>query len=176
MLRVLLGVNLLALAVAFIQSPGVADWAARYVEMAALVEPLLLLVLGLLAGLRNPLRALPLRLGQACVMALVAGLAYAQSLFWQSLGFGDGGNPLRPAILAAARATGSASPQGRSACWGPPTPARARLLARSCTAASPGTPALPRPTGLGSAEHRSRSAPRRIWLRARVRPGQASGG
>jgi len=102
MLRVLLGVNLLALAVAFIQSPGVADWAARYVEMAALVEPLLLLVLGLLAGLRNPLRALPLRLGQACVVALVAGLAYAQSLFWQSLGFGEGGNPLRPAILAAA--------------------------------------------------------------------------
>ena len=102
MLRVLLGVNLLALAVAFIQSPGVADWAARYVEMAALVEPLLLLVLGLLAGLRNPLRALPLRVGQASVVALVAGLAYAQSLFWQSLGFGDGGNPLRPAILAAA--------------------------------------------------------------------------
>jgi len=43
-----------------------------------------------------------LRLGQACVVALVAGLAYAQSLFWQSLGFGEGGNPLRPAILAAA--------------------------------------------------------------------------
>ncbi len=102
MLRVLLGVNLLALAVAFIQSPGVAEWAARYVEMAALVEPLLLLVLGLLAGLRNPLRALPLRVGQAGVVALVAGLAYAQNLFWQSLGFGDGGNPWRPAILAAA--------------------------------------------------------------------------
>jgi len=102
MLRVLLGVNLLALAVAFIQSPSVADWAARYVEMAALVEPLLLLVLGLLAGLRNPLRALPLRVGQAGVVALVAGLAYAQNLFWQSLGFGDGGNPWRPAILAAA--------------------------------------------------------------------------
>ncbi len=104
MLRVLLGVNVLALAVAFIQAPGVADWSARYVEMAALVEPLLLLALGLLAGLRNPLRALPLRVGQACVVALVASLAYAQHLFWQSLGFGDGGNPLRPVILAAAAA------------------------------------------------------------------------
>ncbi|WP_153145275.1 sensor histidine kinase [Dechloromonas sp. H13] len=104
MLRVLLGANLLALAVAFVQSPGIADWTARYVEMAALVEPLLLLVLGLLAGLRNPLRALPLRLGQACVVALVAGLAFAQHLFWQSLGFGDGGNPLRPVLLAAAAA------------------------------------------------------------------------
>jgi len=102
MLRVLLGVNLLAFAIAFIQSPGIADWAARYVEMAALVEPLLLLVLGLLAGLRNPLRALPLRVGQVFVVVLVAGLAYAQNLFWQSLGFGDGGNPLRPVILAAA--------------------------------------------------------------------------
>lgn len=102
MLRVLLGVNLLALAVAFIQSPGLADWMVRYVEMAALVEPLLLLVLGLLAGLRNPLRGLPLRLGQACVVALVAGLAYAQNVFWQSLGFGDGSNPWRPPILAAA--------------------------------------------------------------------------
>ncbi|HYO28862.1 MAG TPA: histidine kinase [Azonexus sp.] len=102
MLRVLLGANLLALAVAFIQSPGLAEWMGRYVEMAALVEPLLLLALGLLAGLRNPLRALPLRLGQVSVVALVAGLAYAQQLFWQSLGFGDGANPLRPVVLAAA--------------------------------------------------------------------------
>jgi two-component system sensor histidine kinase AlgZ len=36
------------------------------------------------------------------VVALVAGLAYAQQLFWQSLGFGDGANPLRPVVLAAA--------------------------------------------------------------------------
>lgn len=102
MLRVLLGVNVLALAVAFLQSPGPAEWLARYVETAALVEPLLLLALGFLAGLRNPLRALPLRLGQACVVALVAGLAYGQHLFWQSLGFGDGANPLRPVVIAAA--------------------------------------------------------------------------
>ena len=102
MLRILLGVNLLALAVAFVQSPDWAEWMTRYVEMAALVQPLLLAVLGLLAGLRNPLRALPLRLGQASVVALVGGLAFAQQIFWQSLGFGDGGNPLRPVILAAA--------------------------------------------------------------------------
>ncbi|MBL8417296.1 MAG: histidine kinase [Dechloromonas sp.] len=100
MLRVLLGVNLLALAVAFVQSPGWADWMARYVEMAALVQPLLLVVLGLLAGLRNPLRALPLRIGQACVVALVGFLAFAQQIFWQSLGFGDGVDLLRPVILA----------------------------------------------------------------------------
>ena len=102
MLRVLLGVNLLALAVAFIQSPGLADWMARYVEMAALVEPLLLLALGLLAALRDPLRSLPLRLGQLVVVILAGGLAYAQNLFWQSLGFGDGGNALRPVLLTMA--------------------------------------------------------------------------
>jgi len=102
MLRVLLGVNIMALAAALVQSPGLAEWGARYVEMAALVQPLLLLALGLLAGVRNPLRALPLRLGQICVVALVGGLAYGQQLFWQSLGFGDVVNPWRPVILAVA--------------------------------------------------------------------------
>ena len=102
MLRVLLGVNLLALAVAFIQSPGLADWMARYVEMAAPVEPLLLLALGALAALRDPLRRLPLRLGQLVVVVVAGGLAYAQNLFWQSLGFGDSGNALRPVVLAMA--------------------------------------------------------------------------
>ena len=56
MLRVLLGVNAMALAAALIQSPAPAGWVARYVEMAALVEPLLLLALGLLAALRDVLR------------------------------------------------------------------------------------------------------------------------
>ena len=102
MLRVLLGINLLALAVAFIQSPGLADWMARYVEMAALVEPLLLLALGALAASRDPLRRLPLRLGQLVVVVVAGGLAYAQNLFWQSLGFGDSGNALRPVVLAMA--------------------------------------------------------------------------
>ena len=102
MLRVLLGVNVMALADALIQAPEPAGWLARYVEMAALVEPLLLLALGLLAALRDVLRKLPLRLGQLAVVMLVAGLAFAQNSFWQSLGFGDGANPLRPMLLAMA--------------------------------------------------------------------------
>lgn len=100
MLRVLLGVNLLALAAALVQAPTVAGWAARYVEMAALVEPLLLLALGVLAALRDVLRRLPSRLGQAAVVLLVAALALGQNLFWQSLGFGDGANAWRPVLLA----------------------------------------------------------------------------
>jgi len=63
---------------------------------------LLLLALGLLAALRDVLRKLPLRLGQLAVVMLVAGLAFAQNSFWQSLGFGDGANPLRPMLLAMA--------------------------------------------------------------------------
>ena len=100
MLRVLLGVNVMALAAALVQAPAPAGWVARYVEMAALVEPLLLLALGLLAALRDVLRRQPLRLGQLAVLLLVAGLAFAQSLFWQSLGFGNGGEALRPMLLA----------------------------------------------------------------------------
>jgi hypothetical protein len=79
MLRVLLGVNLLALAVAWSRRRRPAEWMARYVEMAALVEPLLLLALGLLAALRDVLRRLPLRLGQLAVVLLVGGWLLARA-------------------------------------------------------------------------------------------------
>jgi two-component system sensor histidine kinase AlgZ len=104
MLRILLGANLLALAAALLQAPGLAGWMARYVELAALVEPLLLLSLGLLAALRDLLRKLPLRAGQACVILLVAGLAVAQQQFWQSLGLAEPGSATRAALLAAGAA------------------------------------------------------------------------
>ena len=100
MLRVLLGVNGLALAAALVQSPTLAGWGARYVEMAALVEPLLLLSLGLLALLRDILRTLPQRLGQGAVVALAAALAVGQQHFWQSLGLAESGGAGRAALLA----------------------------------------------------------------------------
>jgi two-component system sensor histidine kinase AlgZ len=99
MLRVLLGVNVLALAAALVQAPGLAGWGARYVEMAALVEPLLLVCLGVCALLRDVLRRLPERAAQACVVAIAAGLAVAQQAFWQSLGLAEAG-ALRAAVLA----------------------------------------------------------------------------
>jgi two-component system sensor histidine kinase AlgZ len=104
MLRILLGANLLALAAALLQAPGLAGWMARYVELAALVEPLLLLSLGLLAALRDVLRKLPLRAGQACVVLLASGLAVAQQQFWQSLGLAEPGSVTRAALLAAGAA------------------------------------------------------------------------
>ena len=99
MLRVLLGVNALALAAALVQAPGLAGWGARYVELAALVEPLLLVCLGVCALLRDVLRRLPERMAQACVVAIAAGLAVVQQSFWQSLGLADAGG-VRAALLA----------------------------------------------------------------------------
>jgi len=104
MLRVMLGVNALALLAALVQSPDLADWLARYVELAALVEPLLLLVLGLLAGLRDVLWRLPPRAGQAVVLVLCAGLTYGLFAAWQWLAFGEGVSVWRQMLLAGAAA------------------------------------------------------------------------
>lgn len=102
MLRVLLGVNALALLGALVQAVTLEQWLVRFVDMAALVEPLLLVALGLLAGLRDMLRRLPLRLGQLAVLLLVIVLAAGQQVYWQSLGFPEGGGGLRVQLLAAA--------------------------------------------------------------------------
>ncbi|HJV93454.1 MAG TPA: histidine kinase [Azonexus sp.] len=102
MLRVLLGVNVLALFAALVQAPDLAAWPGRYVELAAIVEPWLLICLGLLAILRNALWRLPLRLGQGLVLALAGGLACGLYVYWQSLLPGDTGSPWRAAVLATA--------------------------------------------------------------------------
>ena len=67
-LRVLLGINALALLAALIKSPNLRAWPEHYIELAAIVEPLVLISLGLLALLRDFLRRLPLRqIGRAHV-------------------------------------------------------------------------------------------------------------
>ena len=100
MLRVLLGVNFLTLNAALVQAPALDQWLGQFVDMAALVEPLLLLTLGLLAVLRDLLRRLPLRLGQVMVVGLVMALAFSQQFYWQSLGFPEEGSGLRVVLLA----------------------------------------------------------------------------
>ncbi|HEX6734962.1 MAG TPA: histidine kinase [Azonexus sp.] len=105
MLRVLLGGNLLALAAALVQAPDLASWPERFVALAAVVEPWLLICLGLLSLGRDLLWRLPLRAGQAAVLVLAGGLAFALYAYWQSLLPIDTGNPWRPALLAMA-ATG----------------------------------------------------------------------
>jgi two-component system sensor histidine kinase AlgZ len=91
MLRILLGVNLIALAAALVQSAGIGDWLPRYVDLAAWVQPLLLLNLLLLALFGNVLRRLPLWLGQAAVIMLAAGSSVLLLDFWRFMGFDDGG-------------------------------------------------------------------------------------
>ena len=103
MLRVLLGVNFLALAAALVQSAGVGDWLQRYVDMAAWVQPLLLFNLLLLAVLGSLLQRLPLWLGQLLVVVLAAASAVLLLDFWRFMTLDDGGWPrlLRAGMLGA---------------------------------------------------------------------------
>ncbi|MDR1995241.1 histidine kinase [Azonexus sp.] len=100
MLRVLLGVNALALAAALLQVPELALWPSRFVDLAAIVEPLLLISLGLLSLGRGLLWRLPLRAGQALVLVLAGGLAFALYGYWGWLLPDDAGSPWRAALLA----------------------------------------------------------------------------
>lgn len=104
MLRVLLGINVLAGLAALLQVADLSGWPGRYVELAAVVEPWLLLCLGLLSLLRDALWRLPLRLGQGLVLGLAGALAFALYTYWQSLVPGDAGSPWRVALLATAAA------------------------------------------------------------------------
>lgn len=105
MLRAMLGINLLAALAALILAPDLGTWVGRYIELAAVVQPLLLISLGLLSLLRDLLWRLPLRLGQACVLGLVGGIAAALYLFAGSLGLDDGVSAWRAIILAMAATT-----------------------------------------------------------------------
>jgi two-component system sensor histidine kinase AlgZ len=104
MLRVLLGINVLAALAALLLTSDTANWVSQYLELAAVVEPLLLLGLGLLSLLRDILWRLPLRLGQACVLGLAGGIAAALYFYAASLGLAEGGSMWRSALLAMAAA------------------------------------------------------------------------
>ncbi|UCV15675.1 sensor histidine kinase [Quatrionicoccus australiensis] len=102
MLRVLLGINGLALLAALVMAPDIAGWPGRFIELTAVVEPLLLIGLASLAFLRDVLWRLPLRLGQFLVLALVGGLTGGLFIYWQSLMLSEGGSPGRAILLALA--------------------------------------------------------------------------
>ena len=91
MLRILLGVNVFALAAALVQSRDPGDWVQRYVDMAASVQPLLLLNLSLLALFARGIRLLPVRYGQlaVCLLSVVTTILLAD--FWRFMGFDEGG-------------------------------------------------------------------------------------
>lgn len=101
MLRILLGVNLLALMAALVLAGGISEWVRRFVDLAAWVQPLLLFNLALLASISPLLRRLPVGGGRMLVL-LLAGLSSALFLdFWQFMGMDEGGwqRALRAAVL-----------------------------------------------------------------------------
>ena len=102
MLRLLIGVNLLALAAALVLVPDIRGWPQRFLEMAAWVEPQLLAALLLLALVRDLLWRLPMPYGVALVLILVMGQAALFADFWRFMGFVDGGweTLVRVALLA----------------------------------------------------------------------------
>ena len=103
MLRVLLGVNLLALGAALIQSAEIGDWIQRFVDMAAWVQPLLLFNLSLLALSGSLLRYLTPWVGSLLVVLVAAGSAALLVDFWHFMGVEGGGwqRLLRDALLGA---------------------------------------------------------------------------
>jgi two-component system sensor histidine kinase AlgZ len=104
MLRVLLGVNALALLAALVQAGDVGKWLDSYLQLAAVVEPLLLIELGLLSLGRNVLWRLPVRYGQSIVVGLAGLLAGAIFLYARSLLLVEVGGVLRAMLLAMATA------------------------------------------------------------------------
>lgn len=102
MLRTLLGVNLLALGAALVQSQGVQDSLQHFIDMAAWVQPLLLFNLALLAVLANPLQRAPTWVGRLAVLLLAAASAIVLSALWSQLIFADaaGESLLRAGLLA----------------------------------------------------------------------------
>ena len=101
MLRSLLGVNLLAFVAALVQSRGVSDSVQNYIDMAAWVQPLLLVNLALLAVLGKQLQRLPVWIGRATVVLLAVGSAMLLSDLWRFLTFDEGGSQrlLRAGLL-----------------------------------------------------------------------------
>ncbi len=104
MLRVLLGGNGLALLAALVQAGDISKWLENYLQLAAVVEPLLLIQLGLLSLARDALWRLPLRVGQTAVLGLAGCLAALLFLYARTLALVDAGAALRAVLLSMATA------------------------------------------------------------------------
>ncbi|QKS31476.1 MAG: Sensor histidine kinase YpdA [Accumulibacter sp.] len=102
MLRILLGVNLLALLAALVRQEGLVACLQDYVAMAAWLQPLLLFNLAVLALLGNRLQGLAGWSARALVVVLAATSAALLSLLWSLLTFDEWGwqGLLRAGLLA----------------------------------------------------------------------------
>lgn len=91
MLRIVLGVNLLALTAALVKSEGIIDWPLRFLEVTAWAEPLLLLNLLLAVSFDSLLRRLRPPLGHLALVLTSAGSAALLLDFWRFMAFDGGG-------------------------------------------------------------------------------------
>lgn len=101
-LRILLGVNFLALAAALVQSQGVDESLRRYMEMAVWVQPLLLTNVALLTLLSRMLHRVSVSFGRLLVVLLAAGSAVLLTELWAAMSFDAGGvqRLIRAGLLA----------------------------------------------------------------------------
>ena len=104
MLRVLLGINAIALLAALVRSAELGEWLSRFVELAAWVQPLLLLDLAVLALLSPLLQRTSVVIGRVVVVTVAVVSAVLWVDFWRFMGIDEGGwsHLLRAALLAAA--------------------------------------------------------------------------
>lgn len=102
-LRCLLGVNLLTLIAALIQSDLVAQTLQRYLDLALWVQPLLLFNLALLALIGRMLARIPLWLARMLIVLQAGSSAAMLHDFWRLMNFVDGGGQrlLRAGLLGA---------------------------------------------------------------------------
>ncbi len=88
-LRVLLGANALAALAALVQPGGLVAWPGHFVLLAAWLEPVLLVALGILAAARDSLARLPIEAGRAVVAGVVVTVAWLQYRLWLQLGLAE---------------------------------------------------------------------------------------
>ncbi|HPP47538.1 MAG TPA: histidine kinase, partial [Accumulibacter sp.] len=102
-LRCLIGVNLLTLVAALMQSDLFAQCLQRYFDLALWVQPLLLFNLALLALIGKMLQQIPLWLARALIVLQAGCSAAMLHEFWRLMNFVDGGGQrlLRAGILGA---------------------------------------------------------------------------
>jgi two-component system sensor histidine kinase AlgZ len=100
-LRALVGVNAAMVAAAAVQSQSLAEVPQRAVEMAAFLEPVLLLCIVILYLLARPLLALPYLAGAACVLTVTVFVASACHALFAQVGLAsDGGLPRHAGFAA----------------------------------------------------------------------------
>ncbi|MBX9904263.1 MAG: histidine kinase [Burkholderiales bacterium] len=87
LLRIVLIVNGIALLAALLQVPAVRGWPAQFTENAALVEPLLILSLLVLAAVGNRLRRLPYAMAIVAILVIELGLTTALHFITSGLFF-----------------------------------------------------------------------------------------